>query len=120
MRLMMLPLVAIGLIALDQPGEPGEMAMRSAFEAKLRDQVASALEFVAETAGADAVARVQAAGTDRFEVRAFRKLECRRDEIGHLCDFAVDISVTTGLMQHTLKGRFLPGPGGILSFAQEG
>jgi hypothetical protein len=119
MRLLMLPLLAIGLTAVDQPSEPGETAMRAAFEAKLRAQVASALDFVAETAGPDGVARIKAAGTDRFQVQGFRKLDCHRDEMGYVCNFAVDVSVTNGLIQHTLKGRFEQGPGGSLTFAQE-
>jgi hypothetical protein len=120
MRLLVLPLVAVGLIATDQPREPGEAAMRFAFENKLQLQVAGALEFLAETSGPESVERAKSAGTDRFEVRSFRKLDCRRDDVGHLCSFAVDVSVTTGVLQHTLKGRFMPAPGGQLTFFQEG
>ena len=119
MRVLALPVVLLGLVTVDQSNEPSESAMRVAFEARLTAQVQSALDFVAETSGPEGIARVREAGTDRFEMRAFRKLDCLRDDAGHICGFAVDISVVNGAIQKTLKGRFLSGPGGRLTFTQE-
>ena len=54
--------------------------MRSAFEASVcRRRCRTSLEFLEETGGPAAVARVREAGTDRFEVRTFKKLDCARD-----------------------------------------
>jgi hypothetical protein len=119
MRIFLVPLIAYALAPADLPAEPSERAMRLAFEATLQTQVQNVLEFLEETAGPQAVARVREAGTDRFEVRAFKKLECARDEAGHVCHFAVDVSVVSGVIEQTIKGRFMPGSGRNLTFVQD-
>jgi len=116
MRLFMLPMI-VALIAGDQPVEPSEGAMREAFQSRLAADVQNAVAFVAETSGPAGVERVRAAGTDRFEIRSFKKRDCVRGDDGHVCDFAVEVSVVNGTIQQTLKGRFLPGPDGALTFA---
>jgi hypothetical protein len=119
MRVFMVPLIAFGLVIADRSDEPSEQAMRSAFEMKLAAQVQSALDFVAETSGADAVEKLRQAGTDRFAVRTFKKQDCLRGEAGYVCAFAVDLTVVTGTIQQTVRGRFQPGPDGQLTFTQE-
>ena len=116
MRLFMLPIIIATLFAVDQPVEPSEHAMRAAFEMRLTNDVQNALAFVAETAGPEGVERVRAAGTDQFAIHTFKKHDCVRSEAGHLCDFAVELTVVTGMIQQTLKGRFLSAPGGQLTF----
>ena len=98
MRVLMVPMVAVGLLVCDQSDEPRESAMRAAFTTKLAADVQGALDFVAETTGRDGVARIREAGTERFQVRSFKKLDCWRAELdfGHVCAFAVDIAVVNG------------------------
>jgi hypothetical protein len=95
--------------------EPSEDAMRAAFAADLSEGVKSALAFVAETEGPEGLARVRAAHTDEFEIRAFRKGECRPSagEAGHLCEFAVEIDTVVGPILRSLVGRFFVGPCGL-------
>jgi hypothetical protein len=116
MRLFMLPVIVATLFGLDQPVEPSELAMRTAFETRLTTDVQNALAYVEETVGRDGVERVRAAGTDQFAIRSFKKNDCARSDAGHVCDFAVELTVVTGMIQQTLKGRFLTGPGGQLTF----
>lgn len=120
MRVLMVPMVAVGLLVCDQSDEPRESAMRTAFELRLAADVRGALDFIAETSGPEGVARVRAAGTDRFHVRGFKKFDCWRAEgaLGHVCAFAVDIAVVNGTIQRTLHGRFTSGRDG-LTFADE-
>ncbi len=107
MRLWTVPVVALGAVVMSLSDEPTERAMRAAFETSLAAQVQNALDFVAETHGADAVAKVRAAGTDRFAIDGFRKLGCHRDQKGgYVCRFAVDIAVIDGRVQEELTGRF--------------
>jgi hypothetical protein len=117
MKLLMAPVLALGLLvgSYSNSDEPGEADMRAAFTATLAAQVQAALDFVAETGGEEAVRKVRDAGTDRFEIRAFRKLDCARDSIlrGYICGFTVDIGVVDGALARTLSGYFLPGPGGL-------
>ena len=121
MRLLLLPLLSLGLLSAAPPTEePSEAAMRAAFETTLTAQVRSAMDFVAESSGAEAVERIHQAGTDRFALSAFKKRDCLRDATGHICDFAVDLTVVNGTIQQTVRGRFLQGPNGRLTFAQEG
>lgn len=121
MRILLLPLLSLGLLSAAPPsGEPSEAAMRAAFETALAAQVRSAMDFVAESSGAQAVERIHQAGTDRFALNGFKKHDCMRSAVGHICGFAVDLAVVNGTIQQTVRGRFLPGPDGRLTFAQEG
>ena len=121
MRVWTVPAVIAGALVMSGSDEPTEAAMRAAFAASLAAQVRSALAFVAETGGAAALARVRAAGTDAFDIRAFAKLGCApsaaRDE--HVCDFSVRIGVVGGELDRTLTGRFRAGPHGLV-FEEEG
>jgi hypothetical protein len=119
MRLFLWPLIAANLVAADKPVEPTESAMRSAFEMRLTQDVRNALAYVAETAGEEGVERVRAAGTDQFAIRTFRKHDCVTSEAGHLCDFEVELAVVNGMIQQTVKGRFLSGPAGALTFQHD-
>jgi hypothetical protein len=119
MRLLTLPIVAVGVLAVPGSDEPSAGAMRRAFEATLAAQVRSALAFVAETGGEAALARVRAARTDAFDIRAFTKLDCvpgapGRGPRGHVCGFAVRIGVAGGELGRTLTGRFHAGPRGLV------
>ena len=116
MRVLMLPTVLVGILAVPDSDEPGAAAMRSAFQATLAAQVQSVLDYVAETGGEEALARVRAARTDAFDIRAFTKLDCTSsaDKPGHLCDFAVRVGVVTGELQATMRGRFYAGPRGLV------
>ena len=107
MRLWTVPIVALGVMVVSISDEPTERAMRAAFETSLTAQVQNALDFVAETSGPEAVAKVREAGTDRFAINSFRKLSCQHGErSGHVCRFAVDIGVIDGSVQEELIGRF--------------
>ena len=119
MRVFLVPLVAFGMISLDHNDEPSEGDMRAAFELRLAGQVESAMDFLAETQGPAAVERVRQAGTDQFSVRSFTKKDCQRGDKGHICAFAVDLTVVSGTIQQTVRGRFMPGPDGRLTFTQE-
>lgn len=116
MRLFLLPTIVASLFAADQPVEPSEHAMRSAFEVRLTEDVQNALAYVAETSGPEGVERVRAAGTDQFAIQTFKKQDCVRSETGHVCDFAVELTVVNGMIQQTVKGRFLTRPDGQLTF----
>ena len=119
MRLFLVPLVAFVLVPPDQSLEPTERAMRIAFEQRLQVQVNNAIEFLSETGGPQAVARVREAGMDRFEVRTFRKLDCAPDNDGFRCNFEVDMTLVTGPLGQKISGRFGPGPDGRLTFVQD-
>ncbi len=119
MRLFLVPLVAIVLAPPDQSPEPTERAMRIAFEQRLEVQVSNAIEFLGETGGPAAVARIREAGMDRFEVRTFKKLDCTPDRDGFRCNFEVDMALVTGPLGRTISGRFGPGPDGRLTFVQD-
>lgn len=110
MRVWTLPVVALAvtMASLSVDDQPGENAMRTAFEASLATQVRNALDFVAESGGPEAVAKLREARTDYFEIRSFRKLYCMPAEAtGHVCGFAVDIEVRDGSVQRILLGRFI-------------
>ncbi len=119
MRVWTVPAVIVGVLAMSGSDEPSEAAMRAAFAASLASEVQSALAYVAETGGEDALARVRAARTDEFEIRAFTKRGCALggdadvDGRGHLCDFSVRIGVVSGELERTLAGRFFAGPHGL-------
>ena len=113
MRLWTVPIVALGVTVVSISDEPSERAMRAAFEINLAAQVQNALDFVAETRGPEAVAKVREAGTDRFEINAFRKLGCQRGDRGHVCRFTVDIGVIDGSFNEELTGRFFQRDDGL-------
>ena len=95
--------------------EPNEDAMREAFASDLSDGVRGVLAYVAETGGPEALARIRNARTDEFEVRGFRKVECRASagKPGHVCDFAVEIDTVAGPIAQSMAGRFFVGPWGL-------
>jgi hypothetical protein len=113
MRVLVFPLLAFSTLFSGSNDEPTERQMRGAFEDSLALYVRNALDFAAETGGPAAVARIRAAGTDRFTVNAFRKHDCRRDVTGYYCAFAFDIDLANGPLQRTIGGRFLAGPRGL-------
>jgi hypothetical protein len=115
MRVLTVPAVIVGVLAVTGSDEPSEAAMRSAFQATLAAQVQSALDFVAETGGEEALARVRAARTEQFDIRSFTKLDCAPSwhEPGHVCEFAVRIGVVTGTIERTMTGRFYVGLHGL-------
>ncbi len=116
MRVWTVPAVVAGALVMGGSDEPSEAAMRAAFEATLAAQVQSALAFVAETGGEQALAQVRAARTDEFAIRAFTKLGCAPSAApgGHVCDFAVRIGVVSGELDRTVTGRFYAGPHGLV------
>jgi hypothetical protein len=116
MRLSAISVVALLLTVGHGSDEPSEAAMKRAFSARLMGDVARALEFAGETGGAEALARIRAAGTDRFDIRSFTKRDCTRvqEYRGHVCGFAVDIDAAGGMVRHTLTGRFHSGLGGLV------
>jgi FlaG/FlaF family flagellin (archaellin) len=108
MRALVVIMIAIGVILYGHSNAPTELQMREAFEHYLVDQTAQTVEFIQETGGPGAVERVKAAGNDRFEIRAFRKLECQQSptKSGYDCTFNVDIDLANGTMHRALAGRF--------------
>jgi hypothetical protein len=120
MRLFIIPLFAIGVAAGFSNDQPSQAQMRSAFERALGERVASALEHVSETEGSAAVERLLALGSDRFEIRGFRKRQCRRssDGRGYVCQFEADVGVSSGQFTTRSQGRFLAGPHGLV-FAED-
>ena len=116
MRVLLIPAVIVGVLAVTGPDEPTERAMRAAFETTLAAQVRSALDFVAETGGQAAIDKVRAARTDEFDIRSFTKLNCASSAAkpGHVCDFAVRVGVVNGLLEQTMTGRFYAGPHGLV------
>jgi hypothetical protein len=116
MRILTLPAVLAGALAVSGSDEPSAADMRSAVQATLTAQVQSVLDYVAETGGEEALARVRAARTDIFDVRTLTKLDCMTsaDKPGHLCEFAVRVAVVTGELQATMRGRFFAGPRGLV------
>jgi len=102
-------LAVVCIISYAHTTAPTELQMHDAFKHYLADVTARTLEFIRETGGPAAIKRVKAAGNDRFEIRAFRKLGCRRSLAkagGYDCWFKVDIKTAKGMMQRTLEGRF--------------
>jgi hypothetical protein len=100
--------------------EPSEDAMRQAFASDLADGVQGVLAYVAKSGGTQALARIHAARTDEYEIRAFRKVECRLDEMrpgqirpGHVCAFQVEVETVVGPIERSMGGRFFIGPCGL-------
>jgi hypothetical protein len=116
MRVFLVPAVIVGVLAVSGSYEPSEAAMRAAFETTLAAQVQSALDFVAETGGEEALAKVRAARTDAFDVRAFTKRDCAPSARGpgHLCAFAIRVGVFNGELEATMTGRFYASPRGLV------
>ncbi len=114
MRVWTVPAVIAGILVMSGSDEPSEAAMRAAFEASLAAQVQSALAFVAETGGEEALAKVRAARTDEFDVRGFTKRGCAPSAGGYVCGFSVRIGVVSGELGRTLTGRFRAGPHGLV------
>jgi hypothetical protein len=108
MRALVVILIAIGVIFYAHSNAPSEIQMRDAFQHYLADQTAQTVEFIQETGGSGAVERVKAAGNDRFEIRAFQKLECQQSQLnaGYNCTFNVDIDLANGMLHRALEGRF--------------
>ena len=116
MRILTLPAVLVGVLAVSGSDEPSATDMRSVFQATLTAQVQSVLDYVAETGGEEALAKVRAARTDEFDIRSFTKLDCAASarQPGHVCEFAVRVGVVTGELQATMRGRFFAGPRGLV------
>lgn len=94
--------------------EPSERDMRAAFEGVLSLQVRNALDFAAESGGADTLDKIRENRTDLFAISAFRKLKCETEAAGgHRCDFHVDLSLSSGRLERTLSGRFVGGTDGL-------
>jgi hypothetical protein len=120
MRLFVFPLTALAVLAGGFSEEPREAQMQQAFETSLAIQVRNALDFVAEVSSAEAVDNIRRAGSDRFAIRSFRKLDCSRaGAAGYLCSFAVDIELANGSLERRINGRFSPNSSGGLAFFEE-
>jgi hypothetical protein len=119
MGVFVFPLATLAVIAGGFSDEPSEAQMKLAFETSLSVQVRNALDFVADAGGPEALRKVKEAGTDRFAIRSFRKLDCARTggNASYLCRFAVDVEMINGNLDRQLNGRFSPGSGG-LAFAE--
>ncbi len=101
---------ALSAVSLEGPSED---AMRRAFATDLSDGVNSVMAYVAETGGEDALERIRNAHTDEYEIRGFRKLDCRADGSGHVCDFSVAIDTVAGRIEQSVTGRFFIGACGL-------
>lgn len=115
-----MPMFTVALLfstALSAAGldEPSESAMRRAFATDLSDGIKAVLGYVAQTGGAEALARIRTAHTDEYEIRSFRKLECRFDPVnsGHVCGFSVAIDTVAGPIEQSISGRFFIGACGL-------
>jgi hypothetical protein len=96
--------------------EPSEDAMRDAFASDLRQGVRQVLSYVEQTGGDEAVRRIREARTDAYELRGFRKGECRPSEgkPGYICEFAVEVDTVAGPIEKSIAGRFYIGPCGFM------
>jgi hypothetical protein len=119
MRLFVFPLTILAMLAGGFSEEPREAQMQQAFETSLSTQVRNTLDFVAEVSGAEAVEKIREAGSDRFAIRSFRKLDCSRaGGADYLCSFAVDIELMNGRLERRIDGHFSPNFSGGLAFAE--
>ena len=120
MRALLVPIVAVGLMAGGVVEGPQPDQMRAAYQSALELQVQNALDFVAESNGAEALAKLRAAGSDRFAIRDFQKLDCSRGEVasGYHCTFRIVVAVNERIFERTLTGRFVTGRSG-LTFVEE-
>jgi len=120
MRIFVFPLATLAALAGGFSDEPSASQMQRAFETSLATQVRNTLDVIAEVSGPEAVEKIRQAGSDRFAIRSFRKLDCSRArEVGYRCSFAVDIELMNGSMERRLDGRFSPDLSGVLAFAEE-
>ncbi len=115
MRILVLPIAAVGVIFFLHTDEPTETQMRSAVERSLAAEVADTMALIGESGGREAVERVRMAGNDRFEIRNFRKIDCQSaaTKSGFDCAFTVNIALANGPMHRALKGRFYNSSGEI-------
>ena len=114
MRVLVIPLIAGGVLAGGGASNvPSEQQMRSAFEIALTGYVNNARQFVAEAGGPLAVEKLRQAGTDWFAIRAFEKRDCMPSERSFLCNFVVDIDLSTGTLRRALSGRFFAAADGL-------
>jgi hypothetical protein len=120
MRLFAIPVVALGVLMGGYSDEPTEAQMKGAFEHSMETLVRSVMDFVVEAGGPEAADQLRQAGSDRFAIRSFHKLDCARDtgDAGYVCGFAVDIELMNGDLQRRMSGRFINGAQG-LAFAEE-
>ena len=98
MRVLVLPIAAVGVIFFLHTNEPTENKMRNAFERSLAAEVADVMAFVGESGGREAAELVRLAGNDRFEIRDFRKVHCQPMAMksGFDCAFTVNITLANG------------------------
>lgn len=115
MRVLVLPIAAVGVIFFLHTDEPTENQMRAAFERSLAAEVADTMAFIAERGGREAVERVRTARNDRFEIRHFHKIDCRpmATKSGFDCAFTASIILANGPMKRLLEGRFYNTPEGL-------
>ena len=115
MRVMVLPIAAVGVIFFLHTDEPTENKMRSAFERSLAAEVADTMALIGESGGREAVERVRMAGNDHFEISNFRKVDCQPATMksGFDCEFTVRIILANGPMERSLEGRFYNTPEGL-------
>jgi hypothetical protein len=115
MRLLTIPLVALGVLMGGYSDEPTEGQMKGAFEHSMQTLVRDALEFVTEAGGPEAADQLRQVGSDRFAIRSFRKLDCARDsgDASYVCGFAVNIELMNGDLQRRMSGRFINGAQGL-------
>lgn len=119
MRIFVFPLTTLVVIAAGFSEEPREAQMQQAFETSLATQVRDTLDFVAQVSGSEAVEKIREAGSDRFAIRSFRKLDCSRaGGAGYFCSFAVDIELMNGSLERRIDGRFSLNSSGGLAFAE--
>ena len=113
MRGWIIPLFAVAVVLGSNPSyEPSEGQMRAAFEGSLAMAVRNALDFARESGGDEAVTKIRDSGMDRYTLNAFQKLHCQAQDgtqdgrAAHVCEFAVDVELVSGLLQKTITGRF--------------
>ena len=114
MRVLVLPMAVVAVISGGYSDEPSEAQMKTAFETSLAVQVRNALDFVAQTEGAEAVKKIEHTGSARFTIRSFRKLDCTRAlDAAYRCSFAIDIELMNSKVERLMNGRFSPSSGGL-------
>ena len=122
MRVLVLPIAAVGVIFFLHTDEPTENQMRTAFERSLAAEVADTMAFIGESGGREAVERVRTSGNDLFEIRHFQKVDCRPmvTKSGFDCAFTASINLANGPLERSMQGRFYNTPEGIKFALDEG